>query len=756
MFKIAKRIIAGLAAACCIIATIPTMITSFAAETKYEAENGTLDAQTNATVKSDSTASGGKYLSCGDSFNITFKVTVDKTGYYDVNVVSKSIGTSDKQNYVKIGTREEIFVSHPDAFSSSTAKNIKLEKGENELSITNFYGYIDFDYFTISESSTSTEDYYSDATRKLINPNATASTKRLMKFICDNYGKNVITGQQSDNGYNSGDMKGIYDFTGEYPALVGMDLMNYSLSSVKEHDATSNTIEKAKEVSDAGGIVSLCWHWRMYDEYLKSGNDKDNKPRWWGAFYTENIDKTKFNLTEAMNNPDSKLYKQIVADIDYIAEQLKKLQDLDVPVLFRPLHEGGGDYANAGNNSWFWWGTGGSDTYIKLWKLMYDRITNVAGVNNLIWVWNGQVPSYYPGDDYVDIIGEDIYNARNDYVSNYFSRFQNALGYTNTHKVIALSENGTLFDFDEAFGTNAKWSYFCSWTSDYSISGSYNNADNKAIWKKVYNNDKAITLSKVPYLKAYPLDPADEVAADSVKLNSDKLDMEIGDKNTLVTTFSPQNASDVPTWTSSNEKVATVDERGTVTAVGAGEAVITCKINNGQTSTCTVSVIPSQITDLKADSATGNSIKLSWTAVPTATKYEVEVMDKDGKSIKVESTSTNSIEIKDLSPETSYKFRVRAIANIDGKDYVGSYSSIIDASTVKGGSTDNSGSQSDNSSNDSSNSNGNGSGSGSGSKSNTNNSGSTDSSADTGATAAIAAMGIVLAGSLLVITKKNK
>ena len=31
------------------------------------------------------------------------------------------------------------------------------------------------------------------------------------------------------------------------------------------------------------------------------------------------------------------------------------------------------------------------------------------GCNNLIWVWNGQAADWYPGDEYVDIIGEDIY-----------------------------------------------------------------------------------------------------------------------------------------------------------------------------------------------------------------------------------------------------------------------------------------------------------------------------------------------------------
>ena len=45
-------------------------------------------------------------------------------------------------------------------------------------------------------------------------------------------------------------------------------------------------------------------------------------------------------------------------------------------------------------------------------------------------------------------------------------------------------------------------------------------------------------------------------------------------------------------WTSSNKKVATVDEQGNVTAIGKGKATITCKVleDSGKTASCTVLV----------------------------------------------------------------------------------------------------------------------------------------------------------------------
>jgi mannan endo-1,4-beta-mannosidase len=48
-----------------------------------------------------------------------------------------------------------------------------------------------------------------------------------------------------------------------------------------------------------------------------------------------------------------------------------------------------------------------------LWKLMYNRFTTYHKLNNLIWVWSpnigNPISNYYPGDNYVDIVGLDGY-----------------------------------------------------------------------------------------------------------------------------------------------------------------------------------------------------------------------------------------------------------------------------------------------------------------------------------------------------------
>ena len=83
-----------------------------------------------------------------------------------------------------------------------------------------------------------------------------------------------------------------------------------------------------------------------------------------------------------------------------------------------------------------------------------------------------------------------------------------------------------------------------------------------------------------------------------VTLNKTSANLAVGDTLSLTATVAPTNATNkTVTWSSSNPLVATVSDDGVVTAVGAGEAIITATATNGttdtsddQTATCTVTV----------------------------------------------------------------------------------------------------------------------------------------------------------------------
>ena len=76
-----------------------------------------------------------------------------------------------------------------------------------------------------------------------------------------------------------------------------------------------------------------------------------------------------------------------------------------------------------------------------------------------------------------------------------------------------------------------------------------------------------------------------------VKLNRTSLTLSLYEQKTLTATYKPKNAAHtLITWSSSNKKVATVDENGLVTGLAKGKCTITAKSENGKTAKCTVTV----------------------------------------------------------------------------------------------------------------------------------------------------------------------
>ncbi|NIK77227.1 mannan endo-1,4-beta-mannosidase [Paenibacillus castaneae] len=328
---------------------------------------------------------------------------------------------------------------------------------------------------------------------KLVNPNADEQTRRLMTYLCDIYGSRILTGQQIGV-VSTPELDILHEVTGKYPAVYGFDFMNYSPSRTERGSICSDT-DIAIDWWKSGGIVTFCWHWNAPKDLI----DLPPEQSWDRGFYTN---ATTFDVQKAMDDSESEEYKLIIRDIDAISAELQRLQDAGVPVLWRPLHEASG--------GWFWWGAKGAAPCIWLWKLMYDRMTNLHKLNHLIWVWNGQHADWYPGDEYVDIIGEDIYPPAGNYESQQ-ERFQTALSYTGTNKIIALSENGPIPDPDLMLRDDVPWAWNCTWygtfvytTKDGVREYSSEFTDREQLIK-FYNHPFSITKDELPDLLSYRL-----------------------------------------------------------------------------------------------------------------------------------------------------------------------------------------------------------------------------------------------------------
>ncbi|MFR1485979.1 MAG: glycosyl hydrolase [[Eubacterium] siraeum] len=450
----------------------------------YEAENGKLS--NDMSVISGGNASGGKSVGKfeSDRSYCQIKINVPSDGIYDIVIRSMGIGGPKENDIYTDGKKVGTFTSENNKFSDYTVSAVSLTKGDHNIRIIKSWGWIELDKITVKTGAKISNSTY-NITSSLVNKNSTANTKKLYSFLKDSYGKYVITGQQCDGGINGNEFKAIKNLTGDYPALLGLDMMDYTPSRTAL-GASSSAVEKAIEFANKGGIVTFCWHWNAPTEYLNStANSPDG---WWGGFYTQS---SKFDIAKVMNGQDAKGKKLLDRDIKEIAKQLKRLEKAGVPVIWRPLHEGSG--------GWFWWGAKGSDAYKKLWKYLYKELTNTYGCNNLIWVYNGQSADWYPGDEYVDIVGEDIYPGNHVYDPQ-VSRFRQAINYGSKTKITALTENGCIFDIDSAVSINALWSWFMTWGGEFTVNGSNYSEKytEKSVIKKMYASKYSLTLGSLP------------------------------------------------------------------------------------------------------------------------------------------------------------------------------------------------------------------------------------------------------------------
>jgi len=196
-----------------------------------------------------------------------------------------------------------------------------------------------------------------------------------------------------------------------------------------------------------------------------------------------------FDLKDAVT-PGTWEYDVVQQDLKRISEYLLLLQQEDIPVLWRPLHEASG--------GWFWWGTDAT-AYKQLWQMMFNYF-QAAGLNNLIWVWTSQEGTdtdWYPGDAYVDIIGCDIYGNGVDDCKKYFKAAQENF----SGKMVTLSECGyssytssTIADIPTQWEAGVTWSWFMPWYDGDGVM----HAD-EAWWNAAMEKSYVITRDKVNY-----------------------------------------------------------------------------------------------------------------------------------------------------------------------------------------------------------------------------------------------------------------
>ncbi|KAF2850426.1 glycoside hydrolase family 26 protein [Plenodomus tracheiphilus IPT5] len=434
----------------------------------YQAEDATLSGVTVGTSVAGFLGSGYVENFSDATDKITFNVNANTSALYDLSIIYNG-PNGDKYTSVVLNNNGGSQISLPATtlWTTVSAGQVLLNTGSNTIEIQSNWGWYLIDAITLSPSAPRPPH---KITTTPVNPNANADAKALLSYLGSIYGKHILSGQQ-----DQASLDWVTQNIGHTPAILGVDFMDYT-DSRTSRGASSLDVEHALTFAEKGGIVTFVWHWGapvgLYDN--------DTQP-WWSGFYTAATD---FSISDALSDTTNANYTLLMHDIDTIAVQLKKLQDAGVPVLFRPLHEAEG--------GWFWWGAEGPEPCKKLWRILYNRLTETHNLNNLIWVWNSVSPAWYPGSDVVDIVSADTY-SQGDH-GPISATYNSLLALTDDTKIVAAAEVGSVMEVEGLKAYGADWSWFVVWTGEYISGGEWNS---KELLTRVYGDEYVLTLEEI-------------------------------------------------------------------------------------------------------------------------------------------------------------------------------------------------------------------------------------------------------------------
>ncbi len=279
--------------------------------------------------------------------------------------------------------------------------------------------------------------------------NAGTRTVRLYHHLKKITGKGFMFGHQDDLAYGvnwkyvqgNSDIK---EVTGDYPAVYGWELGNLELDSLANLDGVPFAAMKRfiAEGYARGGVITISWHF---------ANALTGKSAW---------DAVPGVVTAILpGGAKHDLYKSWLDKLAAFMHSLKDKNGEAIPVIFRPFHEL--------NGSWFWWGRKycTPEELKSLYRFTETYLRNTRQLNNLLYAYNtdrfGTEEEYlerYPGDEWVDIIGFDIYQRNNDN-AQFISDMDKSLSILDKlalekNKVAALTEFGYVALPDSVWWTN--------------------------------------------------------------------------------------------------------------------------------------------------------------------------------------------------------------------------------------------------------------------------------------------------------------
>lgn len=269
---------------------------------------------------------------------------------------------------------------------------------------------------------------------KIVDANAVDAAKSLFVYLKEVGQEYLLFGHQNDNSEGIVNKDGIisdtYHTVGAYPAITGFEMANV-VNSFDYH------VSLVKLAYKNNSIPTLCDHMPNFSSWQTGYTSGDMTPTY-DKIMPGGADHWKFK-------------ERLDRTAEFALSCVDENGEL-IPIIYRPFHE------NSGN--WFWWGTNlTKEQFVNLWRFTVEYLRDEKGVHNLLYAYspNGHFASEadylsrYPGDEYVDIIGFDIYHDYPSYSDQWMQQTlkdaQIAVSVANEKgKVAALTEVGMRYN----------------------------------------------------------------------------------------------------------------------------------------------------------------------------------------------------------------------------------------------------------------------------------------------------------------------
>ncbi|MGN0493468.1 MAG: glycosyl hydrolase [Acutalibacteraceae bacterium] len=295
---------------------------------------------------------------------------------------------------------------------------------------------------------------YSVSAQEPVDGKANSQVRNILNYLNElRYSDKCVMGAFDQVNQNQDALKNYYAIVSEkfgikpgmystfYPYTYKTSGVLVNEFAIQESD---ETFKRIKEHYEEGAIILVHFQNSWGTNLIKEFSDAANNS------YGETVEKVDFLKNFDATNPDKNqhVYERYLSCLKQMGDALELLQNAGITVIYRPFVE-----MTNPNFECYAQSQSGYDAFKRIWQQHYDYMVNERGLHNIVWCYAPQAAGgaeqamrYYPGNDYVDVIGVTMYPGGETGTESMMQMLERWSfdGFFKTGKPFGFSELGTM------------------------------------------------------------------------------------------------------------------------------------------------------------------------------------------------------------------------------------------------------------------------------------------------------------------------